>query len=193
MGRYLCTRISRNTGVVGKLRHCTSLLHLKQLYYNLIYPYISYAITSWGSAFTTQIKKIQTKQNDVIRLMFFVTLFGPDTDSALPLLNLLDLLTVTNIYKLQLLNFTHQWHSKKLPNIFNQHFRYASEVHTYNTRYASKSNFYKPRSRTNIGKQTTAAMATELWQQLPTHIKDLSTYNFPKTLKEYLLAEQLTY
>ena len=30
-------------------------------------------------------------------------------------------------------------------------------------------------------------------QQLPTHIKDLSTYNFPKTLKEYLLAEQLTH
>ena len=44
--------------------------------------------------------------------MFFATLFGPDTDSALPLLNLLDLLTVTNIYKLQLLNFTHQWHCK---------------------------------------------------------------------------------
>ena len=44
----------------------------------------------------------------------------------------------------------------------------------------------------NIGKQTTAAMATELWQQLPTHIKDLSTYNFPETLNEYLLAEQLT-
>ena len=45
---YLCTRISRNTGIVhvGKLRHCTSLLQLKQLYYNLIYPYISYAITS---------------------------------------------------------------------------------------------------------------------------------------------------
>ena len=116
-----------------------------------------------------------------------------DQQRALPLLNLLDLLTVTNIYKLQLLNFTHQWHSKKLPNIFNQHFCYASEVHTYNTRYASKSNFYKPRSRTNIGKQTTAAMVTELWQQLPTHIKDLSTYNFPKTLKEYLLAEQLTH
>ena len=36
-------------------------------------------------------------------------------------------------------------------------------------------------------------MVTELWQQLPTHIKDLSTYNFPKTIKEYLLAEQLTY
>lgn len=31
------------------------------------------------------------------------------------------------------------------------------------------------------------------WQQLPTHVKNLPSYNFPKTLKEYLLAEQLTY
>ena len=91
------------------------------------------------------------------------------------------------------INFTHQWHFKKLPNIFSQHFCYASEVHTYNTRYASKSNFYKPRFRTNIGKQTTSAMATEMWQQLPTHVKNFSTHNFPKKLKEYLLAEQLTY
>ena len=56
--------------------------------------------------------------------MFFATLYGPDTDSALPLLNLLDLLTVNNIFKLKLLNFTYQWHSKKLPNIFSQHFCY---------------------------------------------------------------------
>ena len=122
---------------------------------------------------------------------FFATLYGPDTDSALPLLNLWDLLTVHNIYKLQLLNFTHQWHSKKLPNIFSQHFRYASEVHTYNTRYASKRNFYKPRFRTNIGKQTTSAMATELWQQLPTHIKNLSSYNFPKKIKRILVGRTI--
>ena len=38
--------------------------------------------------------------------MFFATLYGPDTDSALPLLNLLHLLTVNNIFKLKLLNFT---------------------------------------------------------------------------------------
>lgn len=34
--------------------------------------------------------------------MFFSILYVPDTDSALPLLNLQDLLTVKNIYKLQL-------------------------------------------------------------------------------------------
>ena len=82
---------------------------------------------------------------------------------------------------------------KKLPNIFSQHLYYASEVHTYIMRSASKSNFYKSRFRTNIGKQTTSAMATEKWRQLPTHIKNVSTYNFPKKLKAYLLAEQLVY
>ena len=119
------------------------------------------------------------KRNKVKRVVFSLHLC---TDGALPLLHLLELLTVKNIYKLQLLKFTHQWHSKKLPNI-----------HTYNTRYASKSNFYKSRFRTNIGNLTTSAMATEMWKQLPTHIKNVSTDNFPKKLKEYLLAEQLVY
>ena len=132
---YILESLETCTGIIGRLRYSTSLSQLKQLYYNLIYPYISYAITSWGGAFTTQIKKVQTKQNHVIRLMFFATLYRPDTDSALPLLNLLDLLTVMNIYKLKLLNFTHQWHFKKLPNIFSQHFCYASEVHTYHVIY----------------------------------------------------------
>ena len=103
---HLCSRVSRKIGILRNLRHFTSLFQLKQLHYNLIYPYISYAITSWGSAYTTQIKKIQTKQNHLMRLVFFATLYGPDTDSALPLFNL-NLLTVNNnIFKLQLLNFT---------------------------------------------------------------------------------------
>ena len=82
--------------------------------------------------------------------MFFATLYGKNTDSALPLLNLLDLLTVENIFKFRSLQFSHQWHKKQLPSIFDNYFRYACDVHTYNARYASKNNFYKARFRTNI-------------------------------------------
>ena len=45
----------------------------------------------------------------MIRLMFFATLYGENADSALQLLNLLDLLTVGNI---RLLQFSHQWNKK---------------------------------------------------------------------------------
>ena len=75
-----------------------SLAQLKQLYYSLVHPYISYAILAWGSGPRTQIKKVQTKQNTVIRTIFFATSHGKNTESALPLMNLLDILSVTSIF-----------------------------------------------------------------------------------------------
>ena len=116
---YIRSKISKNTGIFLKLRHYLSLKQLKQLYYNLIYPYLSYAIIAWGSACASYLEKIQTKQNHIMRVIFFATLYGKITDSVLPLLNLLDLLSVENIFTLQLLTFSHKWHKKQLPNLFD--------------------------------------------------------------------------
>ena len=43
--------ISRRNGIVAKLRHFLTLSQLRQLYYSIIYPYISYAILAWGIDF----------------------------------------------------------------------------------------------------------------------------------------------
>ena len=66
--------------------------------------------------------------------MFFATTSGPFKESALRYLNLLDVLTVNNVYRLYTLKFTHLW---LLPNVFDKLFQYASSRHTYNTRDAS--------------------------------------------------------
>ena len=95
-----CSRVSGNIGIISKLRYYLSIQQLKQIYYNLIYPYISYSIIAWGSVYKTHIKKIQIKQNHTVRLIFFARTFGRETGSAKPLLNLLDVLTVDNIYRL---------------------------------------------------------------------------------------------
>ena len=84
----------------AKLRHFSTLSQMRQLYYSIIYPYIFYAILAWGSAYKCHIKKIQTKQNHAIRFIFFARTFDNLTESALPLLNLLDVLTVNNLYRL---------------------------------------------------------------------------------------------
>ena len=78
---------------------------------------------------------------------------GKDTESALLLLKLLHMLTVYNINSLHVLKFTHLWHKGLLSDVFRNTFQYASEVHSYNTRYATQKNLYKPRVRTNTGKQ----------------------------------------
>ena len=176
---FVCSRISRNTGIFLELRHFLPLQQLKQLYYCLIYPYISYAIVARGSSCKSHLQKLQTKQNHLFRAIFFATLYGKYTESALPFLNLLDILTVDNVYKLQTLKFVHQWNKKQLPVIFNLYFQYAKDIHSYNTRFASKNNLYEPRCRTNAGRRTVSSMATDIWLDLPLDIKQIqNTKNF---------------
>jgi len=189
---YVCSRISRNAGIIAKLRHYLSIKQLKQVYYNLIYPYISYAIMAWGSAYSTHLMKIQTKQNHIIRLIFFATLYGRDTASAKPLLNLLEVLTVKNVYNLHILKFMHLWYIGALPSIFKSMFKYARDVHKYNTRYSKNSNLYKSKVRTNIGKQLISFTAIDIWNSIPITFKTCKiTNSFSKNIKLYLLQQQI--
>ena len=68
--------------IISKLRYYLSARQLTQICYNLIYPYISYGILAWGSVYKTHISKIQVKQNHIVRLIFFATAFGCETESA---------------------------------------------------------------------------------------------------------------
>ena len=110
--------------------------------------------------------------------------------SALPVLNLLDVLTVNNVYRLHALKFRYLWHKGHLPSLFDNLFQYASCRHTHNPRYASKQNFCKPRPRTNTGKQMFSYQAIDLWRGIPYYLKDLNTFSFAKAIKHYLLSEQ---
>ena len=130
-----------------QLRHYLSLKQLKQLYCTLIIrPYINYGIISWGNASTSNLKKIQVKQNHIVRLIFHATLCGKHTESALPFLNPLDLLSVENIFAFQLLNFCHQWHKKQSSDMFYQHFRYMPVMFTHTI----KDTYQRPISIKNI-------------------------------------------
>ena len=40
---YVTSRISRSNGIIAKLRHFLTLPQMRQIYYSIVYPYISYA------------------------------------------------------------------------------------------------------------------------------------------------------
>ena len=102
---------------------------------------IAYAILAWGSTYISSLQKVQVKQNHVARLIFFANIHIKDTESALLFLNLLDVLTIYNIYSLHVLKLAHLWHKGQLPDVFHNTFQYASEVHSYNARYATQKNY----------------------------------------------------
>ena len=135
---------------------------------------------AWGSAYISSLQKVQVKQNHVAQLIFFANICGKDTESALPLLNLLDMLTVYNIYSLHVLKFAHLWHKGLLPDVFRNTFKYAtcSKVQNYNTRYATQKDLYKPRVRTNTGKQMILFKAIDLWEVCRTKPKRSESVHF---------------
>jgi len=142
---FVCSRISRNIGIISKLRYYLSIQQLKQFYYNFIYLYISYSILGWGSACKTHITEIQVKQNHSVRLIFYARKFDRETESAkllLGILDILDILTVDSIYRLEVLKFLHSWHSSLLPEVFDNIFQYARNIRRYKTRNTAKHNLY---------------------------------------------------
>ncbi len=85
--------------------------------------------------------------------MFFSKVQGKNIESAAPLLNLLNFLSIDNVFKLHALQFAHLWYTGQLPSNFDNWFQFATNVHSYNTRYAHNQNFYKPLVKTNTGKK----------------------------------------
>ena len=57
--KHINSNLAKNIGIITKLRHYVNLRTMKQLYYSFIYPYLIYAITSWGSACKTRLNTDQ--------------------------------------------------------------------------------------------------------------------------------------
>ena len=51
-------KISRGIGILSKLRHFVTNDILTQLYYSLVYPFLTYGIIVWGNTYTTTLKPI---------------------------------------------------------------------------------------------------------------------------------------
>ena len=62
-------------------------------------------------------------------------------------------------------------------------------IHSFNTRYAHRDNLHKTCFRNNTGKQTITVMASNLWQNLPSELKNLNTHAFNKNARQHLLLK----
>ena len=51
-------KISRGIGILSKLRHFVTTDILNQLYYSLVYPFLTYGLISWGNTYATTLKPV---------------------------------------------------------------------------------------------------------------------------------------
>ena len=136
--KHVNNKLIKNTGIICKLRHLLNLKTLKQIYYNLIYPYLTYGLLSWGNNYRTKLTKIETKQNKVIKCIFFANA----RESARPYYKLLDLLNLESLFKLQTACLAYKifQNTQYIPDPLSKHLQQVSDVHSYHTIFSSQLN-----------------------------------------------------
>jgi len=69
---YIALKISRNIGIILRLRHFVALKTLLSIYNSLISPSISYGVIAWGQASKSYFEKILILQKRAVHLMYFL-------------------------------------------------------------------------------------------------------------------------
>ena len=185
--KHVNNKLAKNLGILSKLRYYLNLKTMKQIYYNLIFPYLNYALLSWGNTHKTKLTKIITKQNKAVKLMLFARI----RENASPYYTLLEILPINNLIKLKAACFTYQIinNPSTTPESFHDYLQLASNIHNYNTRYASNKNIQRPKARTQFKLQTFKFYASQLWEAIPNYLKESKTLTiFKKEYKLFLIT-----
>ena len=140
---YISNKISKNNGILRRLKFTVPKNILKILYYSLVNPYLNYSILAWGYNLN-RIEKLQKQSVRIITHSYYLEHTGN-------LFKSLKILKVEDIFKLKQILFYKNFITNKLPHPIKdiltiQH----SELRACHTSY-----FLKPPAKTNteIAKQ----------------------------------------
>ena len=137
-------KISKSIGIIYKSSFCLPKTSLRSLYYSLVYPYLTYCVSEWGSTYQSNLNRIIILQKKIIRIISKVSF---DAHTGV-LFKEQEILKFSDIYLYQIGKFMYLFKRGLLPNYFRDMFTLASQIHSYNTRNSSL--FYIPHSRTNL-------------------------------------------
>jgi hypothetical protein len=177
-------KIYRGTGIICKLRHYLSENLIKNIYNAFIQPHIDYGLLAWGSATTTQLKKVAVATNKTIRLLNF----KERDESAWPLYQKFKILPLNK--NIQLLNATFMWKfcNNILPQPIIEIFETNSSSQAALNANSSKRLFI-PHYRTSIAQRTIVYNGPYIWNTVvpKKHREAISACSFRSKLKSYLL------
>ena len=91
---YIALKISRNIGILSKLRLFVPPKTLYGIYNSLIFPYLSYGLVAWGQAAKTHLEKLLTLQKRAVRLINF----APFRPHAVPYFLHSNIMPITMLY-----------------------------------------------------------------------------------------------
>ena len=179
----LSKNISRGIGVLSKIRHYVNGNILLQLYYSLIYPFLTYGLSIWGNTYSSTLRPLIILQKKAIRIITF----SEAGDHSEPLFKKLNILKLTDLVTLHNALLMYNYHHNLLPSSFENVFKTVASIHSYNARLASKSTYYLNNIKTNYGKFNFRFAAVKVWNNIDESIKHLPLKSFKNKVMSNIL------
>ena len=150
----LSTKISKNVGLIAKVRHYVPRKVVLDFYKSLIHPYLTYGLPAWGQEGKTYLNKILISQKRALRFLFLADV----RDHTIPLFLEANVLSITFLY--------HECLSSLMYDINRNNAQINmvhSSIHSYNTRSSTSGNLYVQKSRLEMQKRSFSRLGVRLW------------------------------
>jgi hypothetical protein len=192
---FTCKKVSKCIGILYKARPFINHQGLMTLYNSFFYPYMSYCIQVWGGTYITYLYPLQSLQRKAVRCICFLKKFDikkDENDSVSECFKELEILTLNNIYVLELILFMYKYTNQILPKIFVNYFIQNNDVHEHDTRSADHLRVIRYES--TLGQNSFRYNAIKVWNEVGNKIyvenKNVSYKCFKKKVKMHLLQQK---
>ena len=158
------------------------------LYFSIVYPRILYGIELYANTYTSYLENLLKLNNKILRILQF----KPRMSSTPELYACYGTLPITLLFKYQILLFVRKYvHDfSLLPSVFTDFLKVNALHHSFNTRI--KNDFHVTYYSTNYGSRSYSTICCKYWNDLPSHLKSLSSLPiFSSHLKKYLIATEI--
>ena len=151
--------VSRNVGMMSRVKFFVENKQLLQIYNAIILPHINYCCLIWGSGYALHTKKILTLQKRAMRIIEGI--FPPQ--SASPVFKKYKILKIQDIAKMQMMLIMHKVLCNNLPLPIKNMFKFYTG-NSYSTR--QNKHFQETFSAKNYRLLTISCLGPKLWNNM---------------------------
>ena len=181
----ICKKISKNNGVLYKVKHILQSEYLYTLYCSLVLPYLNYACEIWGNNYESRLHNVIILQKKAIRIVAKAGYI----DHTSPLFKRFNCLKFVDIVKLNTLLIVYKARNNILPYNIQNMFSPSTSVHSHNTRSSSKGNFSVKFCKTKLRSMSISIIGVKLWNQLDSRfLNATSLSSFRMNLKRFYIS-----
>ena len=182
------TKVSREIGIISKIKPFLPAKILISLYYSLLHPHLLYGIVIWASTFDTYKQRLRALQNRAIGMITNARY----TDSSNPLYFKLSILKLNDLFNNECAKLMHLSDNGRLPLHLKQqlNFKKVSTVHSHSTRQANA--IHIPKFYTAKCQRSFKYIGTKIWNNIPQELKDHPYSKFKITYKKQIIQKYVS-